>query len=51
MISSLDNRGDRFYVTRCPGGVLGDILEPGMIGLREFEPPRVRTRISFRLVH
>ena len=51
-VTPLDHRGDRLYITHCPGGVSGYILEPGAIGqLREFESPRVRTPINFRLLY
>ena len=47
-VTPLDHRGDRLYITHCPGGVSGCILEPGIDQFREFESPRVRTRIIFR---
>ena len=50
-MTPLDHRGDRLYITHCPGGVSGCILEPCIGRLCEFESPPLRTRIIFHLVH
>ena len=50
-VTPLDHRGDQLYITHCPGGVSGYILEPGIVQLHEFESPRVRTSTICRLVH
>ena len=46
-VTPLDNRGDRLYITHCPGGVSG-LLKPNIGQFREFDSSRVRTRIVFR---
>ena len=47
-VTPLDHRGDRLYITHCPGGVSGYPRAWYGGQFPEFESSRMRTRIHFR---